>query len=107
MQTTFSLKYMKKLIRLIDNLSGFSGWVAGIMIVIAMVLIVAEIIWRTGFSSTLYIVDEYAGYIMTMVTFCGLAYTLRERGHIRMMMLPRFIKGRAHIIFNMGCFADG
>lgn len=106
-QTTFSLKYMKKLIKLIDSLSGFSGWIAGIMIVIAMVLIVAEIIWRTGFSSTLYIADEYAGYLMTMITFCGLAYTLRERGHIRMMMLPRFIKGRAHVIFNMVCFSIG
>jgi TRAP-type C4-dicarboxylate transport system permease small subunit len=106
-QTTFSLKYMKKLIRLIDNLSELSGWIAGIMIVIAMILIVAEITFRTGFSSTLYIVDEYAGYLMTMITFCGLAYTLRERGHIRMMMLPRFIKGRAHVIFNMVCFAVG
>ena len=107
MQTTFSLKYMKKLIKLIDSLSGFSGWIAGIMIFISMVLIIAEIIWRTGFSSTLYIVDEYAGYLMTMITFCGLAYTLRERGHIRMMMLPRFIKGRAHVIFNMVCFSIG
>jgi len=106
-QTTFSLKYMKKLIKLIDSLSGFSGWIAGIMIFISMVLIIAEIIWRTGFSSTLYIVDEYAGYLMTMITFCGLAYTLRERGHIRMMMLPRFIKGRAHVIFNMVCFSIG
>lgn len=100
-------KYIKKIIKIIDNLSGFSGWIAGMMIFIAMVLIVAEIIWRTGFSRTLYITDEYAGYLMTMITSCGLAYTLRERGHIRMMMLPRFIKGRAHIIFNMVCFAVG
>ena len=107
MQTTGSLKCMKKIIKIIDNISGFSGWIAGIFIVVAMILIVAEIIWRTGLSSTLYIADEYAGYIMVMLTFCGLAYTLRERGHIRMMMLPRFIKGRAHIIFNMVCFAVG
>ncbi|MCK9197732.1 MAG: TRAP transporter small permease [Syntrophales bacterium] len=98
---------MKKIINFIDNLSGLSGWLAGIMTVVALVLVVAEIIWRTGFSSTLYISDEFAGYLMAMLTFCGLAYTLRERGHIRMMMLPHFLKGRVRIIFNMVCFVIG
>jgi TRAP-type C4-dicarboxylate transport system permease small subunit len=98
---------MKKLINFIDNLSGLSGWAAGIMMAIAFVLTVAEIIMRTGFSKTLYIADEYSGYLMAMLTFCGLAYTLRERGHIRMMMLPHFIKGRKRVIFNMICYIIG
>jgi len=98
---------MKKLINFIDNLSGFSGWAAGIMMAIAFVLTVAEIIMRTGFSRTLYIADEYSGYLMAMLTFCGLAYTLRERGHIRIMILPHFIKGRNRVIFNMVCYVIG
>jgi TRAP-type C4-dicarboxylate transport system permease small subunit len=98
---------MKKLINFIDNLSGFSGWAAGIMMAIAFALTVAEIIFRTVFSKTLYIADEYSGYLMAMLTFCGLAYTLRERAHIRMMMLPHFIKGRNRVIFNMICYIVG
>jgi len=98
---------MKKLINLIDNLSGFSGWLAGIMMAVALVIAVTEIVYRTGFSGTLYITDEYEGYFMAMLTFCGLAYTLRERGHIRIMILPHFIKGRGRIIFNMVCFVVG
>ena len=98
---------MKKIINFIDNLSGISGWTAGIMTAIAMVLVAGEIVYRTVFSKTLYITDEYSGYMMTMVTFCGLAYTLRERGHIRMMMLPHFLKGRPRIIFDMVCFVVG
>jgi TRAP-type C4-dicarboxylate transport system permease small subunit len=98
---------MKKLINFVDNLSGFSGWAAGIMIAISLIITVVEIVYRTAFSRTIYITDEYSGYLMTMLTFCGLAYTLRERGHIRMMMLPHFIKGRARIIFNMACFVVG
>ena len=31
----------------------------------------------------------------------------RERGHIRMMMLPHFLKGKTRIIFNMACFVVG
>jgi TRAP-type C4-dicarboxylate transport system permease small subunit len=98
---------MKKIINLIDKLSGFSGWTAGIMTAAAMLLVVAEIVYRSGFKKTLYITDEFSGYLMTMVTFCGLAYTLRERGHIRMMMLFHFLKGRRRIVFNMVCFVVG
>ena len=98
---------MKKIINLIDRISAFSGWMAGIMMVIALVLTVAEIITRACFSKTLYVTDEYSGYLMAMLTFCGLAYTLRERGHIRMMMLPHFIKGRNRVILNMVCYVVG
>ena len=98
---------MKKLINLIDNLSGIGGWVAGIMMAVALVISVAEIVYRSFLDKTLYIADEYTGYLMAMLTFMGLAYTLRERGHIRMMFLPHFIKGRAHVVFNMVCFTLG
>lgn len=98
---------MKKIVNLIDGISGFTGWMAGIMMVVALALTVAEIVARTGFSKTLYIADEFSGYLMAMLTFCGLAYTLRERGHIRMMMLPHFIKGRNRVIFNMVCYVVG
>ena len=98
---------MKKLINLIDNLSGIGGWVAGILMAVALVISVSEIIFRSFLNSTLYVADEYTGYLMAMLTFAGLAYTLRERGHIRMMFLPHFIKGRAHVIFNMVCFIIG
>jgi TRAP-type C4-dicarboxylate transport system permease small subunit len=93
---------MKKLIILIDNLSGIGGWVAGILMAIALVISVGEIIFRSFLHSTL-----YTGYLMAMLTFMGLAYTLRERGHIRMMFLPHFIKGRAHVIYGMVCFTVG
>ena len=98
---------MKKMINLIDNLSGIGGWVAGVFMAVALAISVAEIVYRSFLDKTLYIADEYTGYLMAMLTFMGLAYTLRERGHIRMMFLPHFIKGRAHVIYNMVCFAIG
>ena len=98
---------MKRIINIIDGISGFHGWVAGIMMAVALIITVVEIVYRSGFSRTIYITDEYSGYLMAMLTFCGLAYTLRERGHIRMMMLPHFIKGRTRIVFDMVCFTVG
>ena len=58
-------------------------------------------------AKTLYIADEYSGYLMAMLTFLGLGYTLRERGHIRMMFLVHFLKGRRRVIFNMVCMVVG
>jgi TRAP-type C4-dicarboxylate transport system permease small subunit len=98
---------LKKIINILDGLSGAGGWLAGIMMVAALLLVMAEIVVRSVFSSTIYIADEYSGYLMAMLTFMGLAYTLRERGHIRMMFLPHILKGRVHILFNMGCFVVG
>jgi TRAP-type C4-dicarboxylate transport system permease small subunit len=98
---------MKKLIRIIDNLSGFGGWVAGGMMIMALMLVMGEIVARSVFDTTLYVTDEYSGYLMAMLTFMGLAYTLRERGHIRMMFLPHILRGRAHVGFNMVCFTVG
>ena len=98
---------MKKLIHLIDNLSGIGGWLAGIFMAVGLVISVAEIVYRSFLDKTLYITDEYTGYLMAMLTFMGLAYTLRERGHIRMMFLPHILKGRAHVMFNMVCYLVG
>jgi TRAP-type C4-dicarboxylate transport system permease small subunit len=98
---------LKRLINILDGLSGAGGWLAGILMVLALLLVMGEIVVRSFFSGTLYVADEYAGYLMAMLTFTGLAYTLRERGHIRMMFLPHVLKGRAHVLFNMGCFVVG
>jgi TRAP-type C4-dicarboxylate transport system permease small subunit len=98
---------MKKIINAIDRLSGFGGWMAGIMMTVALVIVCAEIVMRSVFGKTMYVSDEYSGYLMAMLTFVGLAYTLRERGHIRMMFLIHFLKGRAKIICNMVCLFVG
>ena len=98
---------MKRLINLIDNLSGIGGWLAGMLMAVALAVSVAEIVIRSFLDKTLYITDEYTGYLMAMLTFMGLAYTLRERGHIRMMFLPHIIKGRAHVMYNMACYVVG
>ncbi len=98
---------MKTIINAIDRISGFGGWTAGIMMVVALVIGVAEIVVRSVFGKTLYISDEYSGYLMAMLTFFGLAYTLRERGHIRMMFLLHFLKGPKKVLYNMGCMFVG
>lgn len=98
---------MKRWINAIDRIAGFGGWTAGVMMMAALLVVCSEIVARTLFGKTLYISDEYSGYLMAMLTFFGLAYTLRERGHIRMMFLLHVIKGRRRVVYNMVCMVVG
>jgi TRAP-type C4-dicarboxylate transport system permease small subunit len=98
---------MKSVIRWIDRISGLGGALAGVMLCIGLVLIAAEIVVRSAFDSTLFITEEYAGYLMCGLTFCALGYTLRDKGHIRMTFLLKVVRGRPQIYLELVCFAVG
>lgn len=98
----------KKLIAIIDKFSIFSGALSGIMVCLAFALIIAEIITRTVFNSTLYVAEEYSGYLMCCLTFMALSITLREKGHIRMTFLHNILKNPQHIlVLDMVCYVIG
>lgn len=98
---------MKRLIRAIDGLSGFIGGLAGVLLCIGLALTAAEILLRSAADRTLFITDEYLGYLMCGLTFCGLGYTLREKGHIRMTLIHGLVKGRARSWLDAVCLAVG
>ncbi|MFO8090722.1 MAG: TRAP transporter small permease [Desulfatiglandaceae bacterium] len=98
---------MKTLVRWIDRLSFGGGVLAGVMLCAGLALVVIEIVLRTGFSNTLFVTEEYSGYLMCGLTFCALAYTLRERGHIRMTFLLKAVQGRPRIYLDIICFSVG
>ena len=92
---------MGKIIKIIDKISDLFGSLAGIMMLFGFALVLVEILLRTFLSKTLYITGEYTGYIMTGITFLGLAYTLKENGHIRMTFLHSFLKGRKVVFLDI------
>lgn len=66
--------------------------VAGCTMLLGVGLIVAEILVRNLLNGTLYITGEYTGYLMVSITFLGLAYTMKEKEHIRITVIHKFIK---------------
>lgn len=98
---------MEKFVRLCNGLSYACGVFAAVLLMISLVLIIIEIVIRTLFSATLYITEEYSGYIMLAITFLGLSYTLKERGHIRMVFLHALLKGKARIVLDIFAFSAG
>lgn len=99
---------MKNIVRVIDKISDVFGLLAGLLMGLGVVLVLIEVVMRSVFNSTIYITQEYSGYFMAAITFFGLAYTLKEHGHIRLTFLHRIIKpGRSRIILDICSFAIG
>ncbi|UFJ41107.1 TRAP transporter small permease [Brevibacillus humidisoli] len=98
---------MEPFVRVVDRMSRAFGLIAGIMMLIGVALVIAEIVVRALFNSTLYITEEYTAYLMVAITFLGLAYTLKEKGHIRMVFLHKFVKGKARILLDLYAFVVG
>lgn len=98
---------MEKFVRLCDRLSQACGIIAGLMMLTGIALVLIEIIIRTLFSATLYITEEYTGYLMVGITFLALSYTLKEKGHIRMVFLHTVLKGKAGIALDILTYTTG
>lgn len=98
---------MRGFISFVNRLSDLGGYISGVMMVIGLSLVVIEILIRGLFVKTLYITEEYTGYLMAGLTYFALGYTLKEDGHIRMTFLLQSLSPRKRIIFEVVCFTLG
>ncbi|MEJ5359656.1 MAG: TRAP transporter small permease [Desulfobacterales bacterium] len=98
---------MKAIVLAAHRLSGLGGWIAVCAMVAALLLVLSEIFGRTLFNRTLYVTEEYSGYLMCVLTFSSLAYTLREKGHIRMVFLLRALSRAGRLQLNLACHTVG
>ena len=55
------------------------GW----LLMVLMFMILVEVLTRYILQSPLSIAEEYGGYMLVAITFLGLGYTWKERGHVR------------------------
>jgi|SRR5699024_1520337 len=99
---------MAAIVRIIDKISNAFGLIAGITMILGVVLVLTEVVVRSIFDSTIYITQEYTAYFMVAITFFGLAYTLKEKGHIRLTFLHKIVKpGKGRTILDIYAFICG
>lgn len=89
---------MRILIKYINKVTNLCLYIASIMLCLTVGIIITEIILRKFFNSTLYITNEYCGYLLCGMATMGMAFTLRERGHIRMTALYDSLSDRNKLI---------
>ncbi|MEH0019609.1 MAG: TRAP transporter small permease subunit [Desulfobacter sp.] len=88
---------MKTVIHFIERLSLGGAFLSALLMVLIVVLIAVEIFLRSLFNVSTLISDEYSAYFFVGVVLLGLAFTLKEEGHIRITLLTSVLgeRGRA------------
>lgn len=71
------------------------GIFVGSLIVVSVLLILTEILLRSIFSKTIYITDEYCGYLMAVISFWGLFYGDINDDHIKINIIEGLKNKRA------------
>ena len=98
---------MESFVRFCDRLSYLTGVISGVLMILSTLLVLTEIVVRTAFNKTLYITEEYSGYLMAAMTFLALSYTLRDKSHIRMMFMHTLAKGKGKLYVDIFAFSVG
>ncbi|MBI5967625.1 MAG: TRAP transporter small permease [Deltaproteobacteria bacterium] len=85
---------MEKLWQGIDKVSYVTGYIAGWVLVGIITLTMAEVVTRYILRQPLILCDEFGGYSLFAITFLGLAYCAKEKGHIRITFLVERLPSR-------------
>jgi len=94
------MKVLHSIIKFIEKVTDvLSGQLQAGIIFFLMVLLLAEVLTRYILRSPLSIADEMGGYLLVSITFMGLAYTWKEKGHVRVsLLISRLPDKFAHLL---------
>ena len=82
------MKVLQGIVKVIEKVTDIlSGYLQAGIIFFLMVMLLAEVLTRYILRSPLSIADEMGGYLLVAITFMGLAYTWKEKGHVRVSLL--------------------
>ena len=82
------MRILQSIIKFIEKMTDvLSGQLQAGIIFFLMVMLLVEVLTRYILRSPLSIADEMGGYLLVAITFMGLAYTWKEKGHVRVSLL--------------------
>ena len=83
------------ILSLVDRLTRAGAVMAAAVVVAMLGHILLEIVLRSVFNTSTYVLDEFVGYGVAASTFLGLGYTLKDGGLIRVSLVLARIRNRA------------
>jgi TRAP-type C4-dicarboxylate transport system permease small subunit len=86
---------MEKIWAGIDKIIYAAGYLGGWVLLGIIGLTMLEVVTRYVINQPLILCDEFGGYSLFAITFLGLAYCAREKGHIRITFLVERISPKA------------
>jgi TRAP-type C4-dicarboxylate transport system permease small subunit len=94
------MKVLQGIVKVIEKVTDvLSGYLQAGIIFFLMVMLLVEVLTRYVLRSPLSIAEEMGGYLLAAITFMGLAYTWKERGHVRVsLLISRLPHKFAHLL---------
>jgi len=94
------MKVLHSIIKIIEKMTDvLSGYLQAGIIFFLMIMLLVEVLTRYILRSPLSIADEMGGYLLVSITFMGLAYTWKEKGHVRVsLLISRLPDKLAHLL---------
>jgi TRAP-type C4-dicarboxylate transport system permease small subunit len=94
------MRILQSIVKFIEKVTDvLSGHLQAGIIFFLMVMLLVEVLTRYILRSPLSIADEMGGYLLVSITFMGLAYTWKEKGHVRVsLLISRLPHKFAHLL---------
>jgi len=87
--------------RFINEIERWSSLLGTWLIIFLMVLVCADVTYRTIFNASIIGAIELSEMLMIGICSLTLAFTQKERGHVRMDLLMGRLKGRTRQVFEL------
>lgn len=91
-----------RLEKVFDRFSDLMGWIAGVLNVLMLVNVFYDAIMRYFFSTGSIALQEMEWHLFSIVFLFGIAYGLKEEGHVRVDVLYDRFSPRWKAIVNIG-----
>ncbi|AVL71402.1 TRAP transporter small permease [Oligella urethralis] len=92
------MSFKRNLYQSLDKTASFFSLIGGVLSIAVMFLmtihIIVEIVLRSVFSSSTYVLDEMVGYGVAAMTFLSLGYAFRHLALIRVGILSSIVKSK-------------
>ena len=93
---------LQRLEKIFDRFSDLMGWVAGILNLLMLVNVFYDAITRYLFKTGSIALQEMEWHLFAMVFLFGMAYCLKEDGHVRVDLLYDHFPPRWKAVVNIG-----
>jgi len=88
---------MNLLFRIVERLSWAAGVLSAVLLIGMVLHILYEIVLRSFFDSSTFVLDEFVGYGVAAMTFLSLGYALNEGSLIRVNILLARTRGKPRV----------
>jgi TRAP-type C4-dicarboxylate transport system permease small subunit len=92
--------------RVVSAINRVAGATAALLLFYVLVHIIYEIILRTVFATSTFVLDEFVGYAVAAMTFLSLGYALETGSLIRVDLAITRLKGRPRRWVELFCISS-